>query len=66
MKDYWNYIQVLGIIFYYSAAITDVVEQNVSDNCRILYAIALLFSLFTILYLVRVFSVLSFLVKMLI
>ena len=65
VSDMWNYIQVLGIVFYISAAVNDMIEEEVSDTTVHLYVCSLLFSLYNYLFLVRVFNKLSFLVKML-
>ena len=63
--DLWNYFEVLGILFYWSASAIDVLNDEITDSCRILFVICLMFSLIKVLYLIRVFKSLSFLVKML-
>lgn len=55
-EDYWNLFEVLGIITYAAAAFLDMGGETLSDACRILYVLSLLFSLFKVLYLIRVFK----------
>ena len=42
----------------------DLVNEKVSDWCRIIYVLSLSFSVIKVLYLIRVFKNLSFMVKM--
>jgi hypothetical protein len=55
LDDYWNYFEIFGILFYFIASAMDITNTKTSDVCRILFVVSLLFSLFKILYLIRVF-----------
>ena len=63
--DPWNYLELSGMILFYWAAILDIVSEKVSDLMRILFCLSILMSLVKIVYLVRVFKSLNFLVTML-
>lgn len=64
--DHWNYFEVFGILIYWFASILDIANETVSDLSRMCYVLALLFSLVKILFLIRVYKNLSFLVTMII
>ena len=59
-----NFFDIVGILFYFIASGMDIMNDIVSDYCRILFVFCLLFSLFKMLFLIRVFKSLSFLTKM--
>ena len=64
--DFWNFFEVFGIILYYYAAFLDIMNTHTSTLNRILFSCSILMSLVKIVYLVRVFKQLNFLVTMLI
>jgi hypothetical protein len=64
LKDPWNYIEVIGIIIFYTAATLDIRNDEVSDLTRMLFCTSLLMCLSKVVYLVRVFRNLNFLVTM--
>lgn len=64
MKDFWNYLEVVGIVCFTWAAILDINNDRPSDLCRILFTVSILLSLIKIMYLIRVFRNLNFLVTM--
>lgn len=41
LKDNWNYYAVLGAIFFWVSSFLDVVNDKVSDDCRILFVVSL-------------------------
>jgi len=57
-------MELLGIIFFYWAAYLDVSLDHPSDMMKIFLALSVIFSLIKIVYLVRVFQQLNFLVTM--
>jgi len=65
-EDTWNYAEVGGIFLFSIAAILDILNETVTDTVRILWTFSILFSLIKIVYLIRVFQQLNFLVTMLI
>ena len=66
MYDLWNYFEVLGILIFWAAQITDQINEKVSNLCRMLYCLSMALSLIKILFLIRVFKEFTFLVKLLI
>lgn len=64
--DFWNYMEVIGIIIFYIAAVLDIIHPSISNTLRILWSFSVMFSLIKIIYLVRVFKQLNFLVTMVI
>lgn len=66
MSDIWNYLEVTGMIVFYIGAALDIMNPTISNNLRILWCFSVMFSLIKILYLVRVFKQLNFLVTMVI
>ena len=64
--DTWNYFELLGNFLYQSGAILDVINDHVSDITRIIVAMSIIFTLAKMVYLIRVFRQLNFLVTMLI
>lgn len=64
--DAWNYFEILGILLYYYAATLDIINTHTTTLMRILFSCSILMSLVKIVYLVRVFKQLNFLVTMLI
>jgi len=65
-EDIWNYLECIGIIIFYIGACLDIINPQISDELRILWCFSVMFSLIKILYLVRVFKQLNFLVTMVI
>ena len=59
-------MEVIGIIIFYIAAVLDIMHPSISNMLRILWCFSVMFSLIKILYLVRVFKQLNFLVTMVI
>lgn len=57
---------MIGIIVTFIANCMDVFEDEISDTCRILYVLSLLFALVKVLFLIRVSKKMSFLVMMII
>lgn len=60
----WNYLEVIGIIIFYTAAFLDIRNDIVTDTTRILFCCSILMCLSKVIYLVRVFRNLNFLVTM--
>ena len=65
-SDPWNYFELAGIVLYSSAVFEDYYHDEITDACKILYVLTILFGLIKVLFLVRVFKNLSFLVMMVI
>jgi hypothetical protein len=63
--DPWNYLEMAGIMLFFWAAFLDIISEQISDLMRILFCLSVLMSLVKIVYLVRVFKSLNFLVTML-
>jgi hypothetical protein len=63
--DSWNLLQVGASLVYLFAAYWDVMNVGVTDNVRMLYVACTYFTMSRMLYLIRVFKELSFLVIML-
>lgn len=66
LKDMWNYWEVSGILWYFIGSCMDIVSDEITDTIKILYVFSNIFSLIKLLYLIRVFKQLSFLVMMVI
>lgn len=64
LKDPWNYLEVVGIVIFFTAAVLDITNDVVSDATRMLFCTSLLLCLSKVVYLVRVFRNLNFLVTM--
>jgi hypothetical protein len=62
LSDSWNLLQVTASIVYLFAAYWDAVNESPTDNVRMLYVACTYFTLSRVLYLIRVFKELSFLV----
>jgi len=65
-KDFWNYFEMAGITLFYWAMYIDITNEHLHDDLRILWIISLQLCLVKLVYLVRVFKQLNFLVTMLI
>ena len=63
--DSWNYLEVSGNIFYAWGAIIDISNDKITDFGRMVISISILFTLAKVVYLLRVFRQLNFLVTML-
>lgn len=66
LKDIWNYFELMGIGLYVTGATMDIVQTEITDYCKFFYVLTILFMIIKVLFLVRVFSSISFLVMMLI
>lgn len=64
LRDPWNYLEVVGILIFFSAAALDIANEVVSDITKMLFCTSLLLCLSKVVYLVRVFRNLNFLVTM--
>ena len=64
LQDPWNYLEVVGIVIFFTAASLDITNDVVSDETRMLFCTSLLLCLSKVVYLVRVFRNLNFLVTM--
>ena len=64
--DFWNYLEVGGMSLYTSGAIYDFLNDKIDDQLKILLSFSIMMCLVKLIYLVRVFSALNFLVTMLI
>ena len=62
--DSWNYLELSGNIFFAWGAILDINNSQVTDFCRVIISISILFTLAKVVYLIRVFRQLNFLVTM--
>ena len=60
----WNYFELIGMILYYWAGILDFTSPNVTPTMKILFCLSILFTLVKVVYLIRVFRQLNFLVTM--
>lgn len=65
-EDFWNYFEVLGMILFFWAAYLDVTLTHVNHTMRILFSCSIMMCLVKVVYLIRVFKQLNFLVTMLI
>jgi len=63
-QDIWNYMELLGIVFFAWAAGMDIVQDTVSTTMKVVFSLSIMFSLIKIVYLIRVFRQLNFLVTM--
>lgn len=64
-SDSWNILQLSASLFYITAAYLDMIQDSVTDAVRILYVACTFLTLSRVLYLLRIFKELSFLVIML-
>jgi len=64
--DLWNYFELGGIALYSIAVFEDYYHDIITDQCKMFYVFTILFGLVKVLFLVRVFKNLSFLVMMVI
>ena len=55
LSDYWNYLEVGGILIFMIAEINDMVMDKPNDNLKILFVLTILLCLTKFIYLVRVF-----------
>mmetsp|Transcript_26614 Transcript_26614/g.40620 ORF Transcript_26614/g.40620 Transcript_26614/m.40620 type:complete len:304 (-) Transcript_26614:2409-3320(-) len=62
--DPWNYFELMGSFLYILGAAWDINEDYVDDKMKILFSIITLFGLIKVVYLIRVFRQLNFLVTM--
>mmetsp|Transcript_42439 Transcript_42439/g.65116 ORF Transcript_42439/g.65116 Transcript_42439/m.65116 type:complete len:147 (+) Transcript_42439:2601-3041(+) len=63
--DSWNYLELLGNFLYGWGAVLDIINPQVTDTTRILISVSVAMTLAKIVYLIRVFRQLNFLVTML-
>jgi len=63
-SDPWNYMENFGSILYFWGAIIDLHAEYESDQFRIVSSMSVIFTLIKIVYLIRVFRQLNFLVTM--
>ena len=54
-SDFWNYLEIGGIILFVYASILDILNDKCTDNMRILFSFSMIFCLIKVVYLVRVF-----------
>ena len=64
LKDPWNYLEVIGIVIFFTAAGLDITNDVVSDATKMLFCMSIMLCLSKVVYLVRVFKSLNFLVTM--
>ena len=64
LTDVWNYLELLGIVFWAWAAVLDILESDITNLIKTLFSLSIMFSLIKIMYLIRVFRQLNFLVTM--
>mmetsp|Transcript_14472 Transcript_14472/g.22443 ORF Transcript_14472/g.22443 Transcript_14472/m.22443 type:complete len:151 (+) Transcript_14472:5568-6020(+) len=64
--DIWNYFELGGICLYFAAVANDWINDDITDVCKMLYVGTILLSLVKVLFLLRVFKYISFLVSMVI
>mmetsp|Transcript_16574 Transcript_16574/g.25561 ORF Transcript_16574/g.25561 Transcript_16574/m.25561 type:complete len:191 (+) Transcript_16574:1498-2070(+) len=62
--DIWNYIELTGNFLFAVGAIRDIYEDEVSDPTRMIVSMSVLLTLAKVVYLIRVFKQLNFLVTM--
>ena len=63
-RDIWNYLELIAIFIFFWASSLDIYNNTVTDTMRILFSLSTMLSLVKIVYLVRVFRQLNFLVTM--
>jgi len=63
-EDIWNYFELLGIFLFAWAAVLDIQNPKITDTMQILFALSTLLTLVKVVYLIRVFRQLNFLVTM--
>ena len=67
-KDYfydpWNYLELSGITLFAWAGVLDIYNLRPTDTMRMLFVVSMLMCLVKVVYLVRVFKALNFLVTM--
>ena len=64
-SDFWNYLEVGGIIIFTIAALCDIAMDKLDDSITVLFVISILLCIIKLIYLVRVFSTFNFMVTML-
>jgi len=64
--DMWNYFELAGIGLYSAAVFEDYYHSEITDLCKVFYIFTVLFCLVKVLFLLRVFKSISFLVMMII
>ena len=65
LTDPWNYLENADIVFFFWSAYLDIVNDKVTEQMRVLFSMSILMSLVKMVYLLRVFKSLNFLVTML-
>ena len=65
-EDFWNYFELTGMFLFFWAAYLDITLPFVTHQMRILFSQSVLMCLVKIVYLIRVFKQLNFLVTMII
>ena len=63
-SDSWNYLELAGNAAYFTGAILDLVNEEMTDELQIVASMSVMFTLAKIVYLIRVFRNLNFLVTM--
>jgi len=63
-EDPWNYMELGGNALFFWGATLDIYRDEISANMRIIFAISIIFTLIKVVYLIRVFRQLNFLVTM--
>ena len=64
--DSWNYLELFGNGLYQLGAVLDFLNSEIDDTTRIVVSFSLILTLAKVVYLIRVFKQLNFLVTMLI
>ena len=62
--DAWNYMELLGNFFYAWGTWLDITRDRTDDEMRLVLAFSIMFTLIKVVYLIRVFRQLNFLVTM--
>ena len=63
-EDVWNYMELGGNIFFAIGCYWDIVNDTITNDMRIVFAFSIIFTLLKVVYLIRVFQKLNFLVTM--
>ena len=62
--DAWNYMELLGNFFYAWGTYLDIMRSELDDEMRLVLSFSVIFTLIKVVYLIRVFRQLNFLVTM--
>jgi len=64
IQDIWNYLENVGYILFIVGTVLDFILKKPNDSLRIIWVFTVIFILIKLIYLIRVFEQLNFLVTM--